>query len=403
MGDKKRQEMKFTNKTNNRMNRKFFLIATLALFSLASCNNTSKKQGNSEEETKSGLLPSAFESQIDGKENNLYIMKNANGMEVCVINYGARIVSVMVPDKEGKLQDVVLGFDNIDGYLNNENNFGAAIGRYGNRIAKGKFNLDGVDYQLTINNGENSLHGGTTGFDFQMFDITQTDGATLECTLLSADGDNGYPGNLNVKMTYKLTDDNAIDISYEAETDKPTLVNLTNHSYFNLSGDPNNTILDHVLFMDCDFYTPVDEALIPSGKIEKVAETPMNFTSPTAIGARIDDTTFEQLKFGNGYDHNWVFNKPGELSNIACRAVCPSTGIVLEIYTIEPGIQFYTGNFLDGTVTGKKGIAYQQRAAFCLETQHFPDSPNQTNFPSTVLRPGEKYASKCIYKFGVDK
>jgi len=385
------------------MNQKFFLIAALVLFTLSSCNNTPKKQGCAEEVmTKSGLLPADFKSQINGKENNLYVLKNANGMEVCVTNYGARIVSVMVPDKNGTMQDVVLGFDNIDGYLHNENNFGAAIGRYGNRIAKGKFKLDGVEYQLTINNGENSLHGGKTGFDYQMFDICQIDSVTLECEFLSEDGDNGYPGNLNVKMIYKLTDDNAIAISYEAETDKPTIVNLTNHSYFNLSGNPNNAILDHVLFMDCNSYTPVDEALIPTGKIEKVQGTPMDFIIPTTIGARIDNTEFLQIKFGRGYDHNWVFNKPtGDINHLACKAICPSSGIVLEVYTIEPGIQFYTGNFLDGTVTGKKGIVYNQRAAFCWETQHFPDSPNQPDFPSTVLRPGEKYKSKCIYKFGV--
>ena len=390
------------------MNRKIFLIVTLVLFTLASCNNTSKKQGNSnksagETMTKSGLLPSAFQTQINGKENNLYVLKNANGMEVCVTNYGARIVSVMVPDKEGNMQDVVLGFDSIAGYLNNDNNFGAAIGRYGNRIAKGRFKLDGTIYQLTINNGENSLHGGTTGFNYQMFDITQIDSTTVECKFFSADGDNGYPGNLNVKVTYKLTDDNAINLSYEAETDKPTIVNLTNHSYFNLSGNPKNNILDHILLMDCNYYTPVGNSLIPTGKIEKVHGTPMDFTSPTAIGARINDTTFVQLKYGRGYDHNWVFNKPGDINKLSCRVVCPSTGIALEIYTVEPGIQFYTGNFLDGTVTGKKGIVYNKRTALCLETQHFPDSPNHPNFPSTVLKPGEKYTSNCIYKFTLDK
>ena len=390
------------------MNQKFFLIAALALFTFTSCNNASKKQGNidkSTEETmtQSGLLPSAFKSQVNEKENNLYVMTNANGMEVCITNYGARIVSVVVPDKNGDMQDVVLGFDTMDEYLNNSNNFGAAIGRYGNRIAKGKFTLDGTGYQLPTNNGGNSLHGGKTGFDSQMFDITPMDATTLECKYLSEDGDNGYPGNLNVKITYKLTDDNALDIMYEAETDKPTIVNLTNHSYFNLSGNPNNTILDHVLFMDCNTYTPVNEALIPTGKIEKVQGTPMDFTSPTAIGARIDDTKFIQIKFGGGYDHNWILNQPGAIDQLACKVTCPSTGIVLEVYTIEPGVQFYTGNFLNGTVTGKKGIAYQKRVAFCLETQHYPDSPNHPNFPSTVLRPGETYASRRIYKFGIDK
>ena len=389
------------------MNQKYFLIAALVLFTLTSCNNTSKKQGNvnkSEEEalTLSGLLPSAFKSQVDGKENKLYVMENANGMEVCVTNYGARIVSLLVPDKEGNKQDVVLGFDHIDGYLNHKTDFGAAIGRYGNRIAKGKFTLDGKDYQLTINNGENSLHGGITGFQYQMFDITQIDPATLECNYLSEDGDNGYPGNLNVKIIYKLTDDNAVDISYEAETDQTTIVNLTNHSYFNLSGNPTLAILDHVLFMDCGAYTPVDEALIPTGKIEKVQGTPMDFTQPAIIGERIDDDGFIQLQLGGGYDHNWIFNQPGNIDQLACKVICPATGIVLEVYTTEPGVQFYAGNFLDGTVNGKKGVAYAKRTGFCLETQHYPDSPNQPDFPSTVLKPGEKYTSRCIYRLGLN-
>jgi aldose 1-epimerase len=375
------------------------LIVVLAVFALTSCCN--KKVKEVEEASQSGLLFSAFKGEIDGKENNLYIMKNANGMEVCVINYGARIVSVLVPDKTGGMQDVVLGFDNISDFLNNNNNFGAAIGRYGNRIAKGKFKLDGVEYQLTINNGENSLHGGITGFQDQMFDIIQVDSATLECQYLSPDGDNGYPGNLNVKVIYKLTNDNAIDISYEAETDKPTVVNLTNHSYFNLSGNPNNITVDHILFMNCDNYTPVDAELIPTGEIATVKNTPMDFTQPTIIGERIDDYTFDQLKLGGGYDHNWIFNAQGDINTLACKAFCPLTGIFLEVYTIEPGVQFYAGNFLDGTLTGKKGIVYNKRAAFCLETQHYPDSPNQPNFPGTVLRPGEKYVSRCIYKFGV--
>lgn len=389
------------------MNRKLFLIGLSVLFAFASCNTKKQDEQQAADQTdvttKSGLLPSAFKKEVDGKENNLYVMKNTNGTEVCVMNYGARIVSVLVPDKEGNMKDVVLGFDNIDGYLNNKTDFGASIGRYGNRIAKGKFKLEGTDYQLTLNNGENSLHGGTTGYQYQMFDIAQIDSTTLECKLLSKDGDNGYPGNLNVKVTYKLTNDNAIDISYEAETDKTTIVNLTNHSYFNLSGEPNNSILDHILFLDCDNYTPVNDVMIPTGKIEKVKDTPMDFTTATAIGKRIDDTAFVQLKLAGGYDHNWIFNKPGDVSNLACKVLCPSTGITLEVYTIEPGVQFYSGNFLDGSITGKKGIVYNKRAGLCLETQHYPDSPNRPNFPSTVLKPGEKYTSQCIYKFGVEK
>lgn len=384
------------------MNKKLLSIALSVLFTLVSCSN--KKQENTninpETTTESGLLPSKFQTEIDGKSNNLYMMKNANGMEVCVINFGARIVSVAVPDNTGKMRDVVLGFDNINDYVNNKTDFGATIGRYGNRIAEGKFKLADIEYQLPLNNNGNSLHGGTTGFQYQMFDINQIDSTTLECAFFSPDGDNGYPGNLNIKVTYKLTDDNAIDISYEAETDKETIINLTNHSYFNLSGNPNNNILDHILFMDCDYYTPVDADMIPTGKIEKGTGTPMDFTQPARIGKRIDDTTFVQLKLAGGYDHNWIFNKSGDINNLACKTFCPSTGITLEVYTTEPGVQFYTGNFLTGSVTCKKGIIYNTRAGLCLETQHYPDSPNHPNFPSTILKPGEKYTSKCIYKFG---
>lgn len=384
------------------MNKKYLLIVVLAIFALTSCKNNKKIEGPEVlETTLSGLSFPAFKAEVNGKENNLYVMKNANGMEVCVINYGARIVSVLVPDKAGEMQDVVLGFDNIDDFLNNKSDFGATIGRYGNRIAGGKFNLDETDYQLTLNNGENSLHGGVTGFQYQMFDITQIDSATLECRYLSPDGDNGFPGNLDVKVTYQLTGDNAIDISYEAETDKPTVVNLTNHSYFNLSGNPNNTINDHILFLNCDYYTPVKGDLIPTGKIAPVKNTPMDFTQPTIIGERIDDYTFEQLKIGNGYDHNWIFNTPGDINVLGSQAFCPSSGITLDVYTTEPGIQFYSGNFLDGTLTGKRGIVYNKRTALCLETQHYPDSPNHPNFPNTVLKPGEKYTSRCIYKFGI--
>ncbi len=379
---------------------KHFLVAILAVLALTSCKNSKKVE--TPETTQSGLSFSAFKAEINGKENNLYVMRNANGIEVCIINYGARIISVLVPDKTGEMQDVVLGFDNISDFVDINNNFGSVIGRYGNRIAKGKFKLDGIEYQLSAKNGENSIHGGITGFDRQMFDITQVDSTTIECRYLSPDGDNGYPGNLDVKITYKLTDDNAIDISYEAETDKPTIVNLTNHSYFNLSGNPNNTIYDHTLFLDCDYYTSVDANMIPTGKIASVKNTPLDFTQPTIIGERIDDDTFEQIKIGKGYDHNYIFNTQGEINTLGCRVYCPSTGITLEVYTTEPGVQFYSGNFLKGTITGKKGVAYNKRTAFCLETQHYPDSPNQASFPNTVLRPGEKYTSRCIYKFGVN-
>jgi len=382
--------------------KKNLLFVCFILATLASCGKKKQAEMESvEQKALSGLEFAAFDKEVQGKKNQLYVMTNANGMEVTVINFGARITSVWVPDKQGNMKDVVLGFGSIDDFLNNNSNFGAAIGRYGNRIAGGKFTLDGTEYHLPINNGENTLHGGV-GFDQKMFDIKQIDKQTLECSLLSPDGDNGFPGNLNVTIIYKLTNDNAIDISYAATTDKPTVVNLTNHSYFNLSGNPANLITDHVLFIDCDTYTPTDAAMIPTGEFAKVSGTPMDFTTPYVIGDRINDVSFEALKLGNGYDHNWVSNKPGDVTNPICRATCPATGITLEVFTTEPGVQFYAGNFLDGSQTGKKGIVYKQRSALCLETQHYPDSPNHPNFPSTVLRPGENYSSRCIYKFSVN-
>jgi Galactose mutarotase and related enzymes len=375
-----------------------FLGLILAVMMTSCAKNKTTETGK----TLSGLEFTAFNKEVQGKQNKLHVMTNANGMEVTVINFGARITSVWVPDNKGNMKDVVLGFASMDDFLNNNSNFGAAIGRYGNRIGKGKFTLDGTDYQLTINNGENTLHGGTIGFDQLMFDIQQIDDQTLECELFSPDGDNGFPGNLNVTIIYKLTDNNAIDISYSATTDKPTIVNLTNHSYFNLSGNPGNPITDHILFLDCDHYTPTDSGLIPTGEIAPVVGTPMDFTTSYVIGERINDTGFEAIELGNGYDHNWVANKPGDLSNPIAKVTYPATGIILEVFTNEPGIQFYAGNFLNGTLTGKNGIVYQQRSALCLETQHYPDSPNKPNFPSTVLRPKEIYNSRCIYKFSVN-
>ncbi|HOG05346.1 MAG TPA: aldose epimerase family protein [Paludibacter sp.] len=375
------------------MKHKLLFATVFVIAALGACKE-------SKEVTRSGLDPAAFEKLIDGKPNQLYVLENTNGMEVCVTNFGARIVSILVPDKNGEMRDVVLGFDNIDDFLSHKTDFGAAIGRYGNRIADGKFTLDGVDYQLTINNEPNSLHGGITGFQYQMFDIEQVDATTLACTFFSPDGDNGYPGNLQVKVIYTLTDDNAIDIAYEAETDQATVINLTNHSYFNLSGDPQQNVLDHVVYMNSDRYTPVNEFMIPTGEIVCVENTPMDFRTPYAIGERID-ADYGQLTLAGGYDHNWIFTAPSNIEVLACQATCPQTGITLDVYTDEPAVQFYTGNFLDGTVTGKNAIVYNIRTGFCLETQHYPDSPNQPEFPSTVLRPGETYTSRCIYKFSV--
>ena len=280
-----------------------------------------------------------------------------NGVEVAVTNYGGRIVSVMVPDREGKLQDVVLGFDNIDDYVNVDNNFGATIGRYGNRIAQGKITVEGVEYQLPQNNFGHCLHGGPEGFDTKVFDAQQPNEQSVVFTYLSVDGEAGFPGNLNVKVTMTLTDENAIDLQYEAETDRETVVNLTNHSYFNLSGDANNTILNDLLMINAEEYTPVDDTFMTTGKIEKVEGTPMDFRTPTAVGERIDQYDFDQLKNGNGYDHNWVLNTNGDISQVAATVYSPATGIQLEVYTIEPGIQVYAGNFLEiGRASWGEGV-----------------------------------------------
>jgi aldose 1-epimerase len=383
------------------MKRVIFALAVSSLL-LVSCGKGNKTDNQL---TASGLNPSKFETTTeDGYKTHLYTMKNANGMEVCVTNIGGRIVSVWVPDKSGNFQDVVFGFDNIEQYLPINTNFGAIIGRYGNRIAGGKIALrNRASYSLRQNDGKNTLHGGPKGFHTQYFKIEQQDSVTLLCSYFSKHQEEGFPGDMLVRVTYSLSKDNALSINYEAETNRPTVVNLTNHSYFNLSGNPNNTILDHVLYLDADNYTPTDVELIPTGKIEKITNTPLDFTRPTTIGDRINDTTFQAIKFGNGYDHNFVLNKPGNISAVAAKVTCPATGITMEVYTTEPGIQFYTGNFLDGSQTGKKGIIYEQRTALCLETQHFPNSPNIWDFPTTELNPDSLYQSKTIYKFKVEK
>ena len=380
------------------MKKTYFILAMFLL--IVSC----VKKETAEQTTASGLYSSKFETTTEnGKKTHLYALKNAKGMEVCVTNIGGRIVSVWVPDKSGNFQDVVLGFDSIEPYIPFNTNFGAIIGRYGNRIANGKFTLTNrATYTLRQNDGKNTLHGGPRGFHTCYFDIEQPDERTLVCTYLSKNMEEGFPGNMPVTVTYTLTEDNAIDINYEASTNLLTVVNLTNHSYFNLSGNPENTILDHTLYLNANAYTPTNEALIPTGKIEKVAGTPLDFTKPTVIGDRIDDTSFEAIRFGNGYDHNFVLNNSGDINTLAAKVVSPSTGISLEVYTTEPGIQLYTGNFLNGSNVGKKGIAYEHRTALCLETQHYPDSPNQPDFPSTELRPDQVYQSRTIYKFGVE-
>lgn len=382
-----------------RLNR---LILLLAVIAVAGCTNN-QKEAPVEETTLSGLMKSDFQTEVKGDSVNLYVLKNANGVEVTVTNYGGRIVSVMVPDKAGKMQDVVLGFDNIQDYINIDNNFGATIGRYGNRIAHGKITVEGVEYELPQNNFGHTLHGGPEGFDRKVFGAVQPNEQSLVLSYLSVDGEAGFPGNLNVKVTMTLTNDNAIDLQYEAETDKETVVNLTNHSYFNLSGDANNTILGDLLMINADGFTPVDDTFMTTGAIDKVEGTPMDFRTPTAVGERIDQYDFDQLKNGDGYDHNWVLDTNGDISQVAATVYSPVTGIQLEVYTIEPGVQVYAGNFLDGTVTGKYGAVYGKRHAICLETQKYPDSPNKPDWPSTYLKPGEKYTSRCIYKFTVQQ
>ncbi len=371
-------------------------MAAMAMCMLLSC--AEKK----EETTLSGLKQADFVSEVQGKPTALYVLKNKNGAEACVTNYGGRLVSVMVPDRNGKMTDVVLGYDNIDQYVSTDGNYGATIGRYGNRIANGKFTLDGKEYQLPQNNNGHCLHGGPEGYHTRVWDAQQPNEQTLVLSYLSKDGEAGFPGNLDMKVTYTLTNDNAVDIQYQATTDQPTIVNLTNHSYFNLSGVPGSQILDHQLMINSDSIVPVDSTLIPIGTLSAVAETPMDFRQIQVVGDRID-ADYEQLVLGRGYDHNWVLNTNGDLNTLAAKAVSPTSGIGLEVYTNEPGIQFYAGNFMEKAGDkGKHGVVYPYRGALCLETQHYPDSPNQVAFPSVVLMPGETYFSECIYKFTVE-
>lgn len=352
--------------------------------------------------TLSGLKQSDFQSEADGKKTDLFILKNDNGMEVCVTNFGGRIVSVMVPDRDGIMRDVVLGFDRIADYETIPSDFGATIGRYANRIGQGRITLDGTEYQLPQNNYGHCLHGGPRGFQYRVFDAVQKSDREVELTYTAKDGEEGFPGNFDCRVTMTLTDDNAIDIRYAAETDKTTVVNMTNHSYFNLDGDPSKDNSEWLLTVNADSYTPVDSTFMTTGEIAPVADTPMDFRTPAPIGERIGQD-FEQLKNGNGIDHNWVLNTRGNIAEPCASLESPATGIRLDVYTTEPGIQVYCGNFLDGTVKGKKGTAYGFRAAVCLETQKYPDTPNKPEWPSAVLRPGEKYESRCIYKFSVDE
>ena len=355
------------------------------------------------ENTLSGLKTSDFQKVVDGKETWLCVLANKAGSEVTVLNYGAKIVSLMVPDRDGKMTDVVTGHSSIEDYLTSEEPyFGAVCGRYGNRIAKGQFTLDGVLYdKLAINNGPNNLHGGLKGFNAVVWDMEIIDSQTVRLKYTSADGEEGFPGRLDVSIAYRLTNDNGLIMLYQASTDKPTVVNLTNHSYFNLSGAGDPSIGDHLLMINADYYLPTDNTAIPYGPKEKVEGTPMDFRTPFAIGERINDD-FEQLVFGHGYDHTFILNKNERKLAFCARCGSPKTGIVMEMYTEEPGVQLYTGNWMTGNLIGKNGQRYPKRSAFCLETQHFPDSPNKPEYPTTILRPGELFQSATNYVFLTD-
>ena len=354
--------------------------------------------------TPSGTISQApFGNTPDGTPVAIYTLRNSKGMEARIMTYGGIVQSLKVPDKNGKLGDVVLGYDDLDGYLKATPYFGALIGRYGNRIGGAKFTLEGKTYTLATNNGPNSLHGGIKGFDKVVWKATSlmtADGSALQLTYFSKDGEEGFPGNLKVTAVYTLTDDNELRLDFTATTDQPTVCNLTHHSYFNLAGQGNGDILGHIVYINADNTTPVDSNLITTGEIKPVDGTPFDFRKPTAIGARINDPD-TVLQYGPGYDHNWVINKPMGKLGLQARVYEPATGRVMEVFSTEPGLQFYTGNSLDGSITGKDGKIYQRRTAFCMEPQHYPDSPNKPMFPTTELKPGETYQNTIIYRFYV--
>ena len=379
----------------------FSFVLLASMFLVASCGNNEEKNtstppASDSTKTASAGITSADWGEADGKKVQLFTLTNKNGVQVKISSYGGTITSWVAPDKSGGKGNIVLGFDSLSGYLAKPPYFGATIGRYGNRIANGKFALDGKNYTLATNNGKNSLHGGNKGFDKVVWDAAPaTDGTpSLTLSYLSKDGEEGYPGNLKANVKFTLTDDNEVQIEYNAETDKATPLNLTNHSYFNLSGDVSKGILDHTLWIDADKYTPVDTTLIPTGELKPVKGTPFDFTTPHTIGERI-------AQVPGGYDHNFVLNRKGTDMQLVAWVKDSTTGRKLEVYTTEPGLQFYSGNFLDGTIKNRDGKPIPQHGALCLETQHFPDSPNQPSFPSTILKPGEKYHTMTKYKLTV--
>ncbi len=389
-------------------NKLLFIFATI--LTMVSCKNSEQKQPAQvmDMNQKATIEKSSFGTTKDGQALDLYTLKNVAGMTVKITNYGGIIVSWTAPDKNGKYEDITLGCDSIGGYEKGAPFFGALVGRYGNRIAKGKFSLDGKSYTLATNNGANHLHGGIKGFDKVVWAATPIEGPQvgLKLTYTSKDMEEGYPGNLSVEVLYTLQKDNALKIDYKATTDKTTIVNLTNHAYFNLSADMNNTILDHELILNCNEFLPVDKTLIPTGELKSVKGTPFDFTVAHKIGERINDTMDMQIKFGGGYDHAWILapqNTEGGGLRVAAVVTEPTSGRSMEVLTTEPAVQFYTGNFLNGTIKGKGGVIYKKRSGLCLETEHYPDSPNQPKFPTTTLKPGETYKTTTVYRFSVKK
>lgn len=380
----------------------FLYIVSLTTLACTSKKETQVQTLETTTTNMASINKTSFGKLTDGAEVFLYTVTNKNGIQMKIINYGGIITSLISPDKNGKLEDIVLGYDNIEGYLKDSPYFGAIIGRYSNRIAKGKFKLDGKEYTLATNNGINTLHGGTIGFDkviWKVEEVMLPEGPSLKLTYLSKDMEEGYPGNLQVEALYTLTDNNELKFDYKATTDKTTVINLTQHSYFNLTGSTKRDILDHELIINSDSIVPIDNTLIPTGKLRPVANTPFDFTSPQIVGKRISDKD-EQIEIGGGYDHCFVLRNSNDKLNHAATLTEPSSGRTLEVYTTEPGMQLYSGNFLNGSITGKENVVYQKRFGLCLETQHFPDSPNQPHFPSVVLKPGEVYSTTTVYKIG---
>ena len=376
------------------MTKKLFAICAAAAM-IVGCG-----QKNTTTLTKSGLNPEDFNAERDGATTALYTLTNKAGMEVCITNFGGRIVSIMVPDRNGEFKDVVHGFSTIQEYFpeNNKTDFGATIGRYANRIAQGKITVEGVEYQLPQNNYGHCLHGGPNGWQYKVAEVVEATDKSVKLKFDSPDGEANFPGHVTAFVTFTLTEDNAIDINYEATTDKTTVINMTNHSYFNLSGDGNNSIEGNELYINASNFTPVDDTFMTTGEITPVEGTPMDFRTAKAIGKDIE-ADYDQLHNGKGYDHNWVLDTNCDKNVLAAELYCPETGIVLKEYTNEPGVQVYVGNFLDGTVTGKRGVTYKFRTAVCLETQHYPDTPNKPEWPTALLKPGETYNSFCRFAF----